>query len=135
METIPAGSDRKFDKDFVDRKYQDWRKDSSDNKRGRDTDHRDWSGQWKKGDRFVAADQIRDHWKNNGKGNGKDLPFSKDWWNGHDHHDGHGHHDGHDHDGHWNHWDHFGDRHYHPYHWWGWCSAPRLTTFRLVWLE
>ena len=48
----------------------------------------------------------------------------------HGHRDGHDRHDGHDHhDGHWNHWDRFGDRHYHPYHWWGWCSAPRLTTW------
>ncbi len=120
----PGDSDRKFDKNFVDRNYQDWRKGSVDNKHGGVADHRDWSGQWKKGDRFVAADQIRDHWKRNGKGNGKDLPFSKDWWSGHNHRNRHGHHDRH-----WNRWDRFGDRHYHPYHWWSWCSAPRLTTW------
>jgi hypothetical protein len=120
----PGGTDQKFDKALVDRKYQDWRKNASDNMLGGKTDHRDWSGQWKNGDRLVAADQIRDHWKKNGKGNGKDLPFSKDWWSGHDHHDGHDRHDGH-----WNNWDRFGDRHYRPYYWWGWCSAPRLTTW------
>jgi hypothetical protein len=127
---VPGGTDHKFDKNLIDRNYQDWRKSALDNKHGADSDHRDWSGQWKNGDRFVAADQIRDHWKKNGKGNGKDLPFSKDWWSSHDHHDGDAHHDGHDHhDGHWNHWDHFGDHHYHPYHWWSWCSAPLLTTW------
>ena len=73
----PNGPDRKFDKAYIDRNYQDWRKNAFDNKRGGDADHRDWSGQWKNGDRFVAADQIRDHWKKNGKGNGKDIPFSQ----------------------------------------------------------
>jgi hypothetical protein len=120
----PNGPDRKFDKAYIDRNYQDWRKNAFDSKRGGDADHRDWSGQWKNGDRFVAADQIRDHWKKTGKGNGKDIPFSQQWWNGNDHHDGHDHHDGN-----WNRWDHFSDRHYRPYHWWGWCSAPRLTTW------
>ncbi len=110
----PGSRNWKFDKDFVDRNYKDWRKGSSDGKGGKG-DYRDWSGQWKKGDRFAAADHIRHSWKN---GKGKNLPFSKDWWGGHHHHDKH-----------WNHWDHFGDRHYRPYHWWGWCSAPRLTTW------
>ena len=116
----PNSPDRKFDKAYIDRNYQDWRKNASDNKLDGDADHRDWSGQWKNGERFVAADQIRDHWKKsgNGKGNGKDMPFSKDWWNGHDHYDGN-----------WNRWDHFSDHHFHPYHWWSWCSAPRLTTW------
>jgi hypothetical protein len=115
---------KKIDKAFVDRNYQDWRKGAFGNKKGRDADNRDWSGSWKNGDRFVAADQIRNHWKKggdnwkNGKWNDKNMPFSKDWWHNHDHHDGH-----------WNHWDHFGDRHYHPYHWWNWCSAPRLSTW------
>jgi hypothetical protein len=121
------GSDRKFDKDFVDRKYQDWRKNTSDNKRGRDVDNRDWSGKWKNGDRFVAADNVRDYWKKNGKGNGKDLPFSQNWWHDHDGH--HDHHDGNHHDGNWNHWDHFSDHHYHPYHWWRWSTAPLLTSW------
>jgi hypothetical protein len=120
----PNGPDRKFDKAYVDRNYQDWRKNAFDNKRGGDVDNRDWSGQWKNGDRFAAADQIRDHWKKNGKGNGKDIPFSQQWWNGNDHHDGHDHHDGN-----WNRWNHFSDHHYRPDHWWGWCSAPILTTW------
>jgi hypothetical protein len=120
----PNGPDRKFDKAYIDRNYQDWRKSAFDNKRGGDVDNRDWSGQWKNGDRFVAANQIRDHWKKTDKGNGKDIPFSQQWWNGNDHHDGHDHHDGK-----WNRWDHFADRHYRPYHWWSWCSAPILTTW------
>jgi hypothetical protein len=115
---------KKIDKALVDRNYQDWRKGAFDNKKGGGSDNRDWSGTWKNGDRFAAADEVRQYWKKgggkwkDGKKNDKDLPFSKDWWKGHDHHDGH-----------WNHWDHFGDHHYHPYHWWNWCSAPRLTTW------
>ena len=111
----PGGRDWKVDKDFVDRNYKDWRKGTPDGKGGKG-DYRDWSGQWKKGDRFASADYIRRSWKNNGKGKG--VPFSKDWWD-----------DNHGHGKHWNHWDHFGDRHYRTYHWWGWCSAPRLTTW------
>ena len=144
-----GGNDRKFDSQKfdpqkIDRNYQTWRKSAQGGKKGDFGDNRDWSGQWKKGDRFAAADGIRDHWKNNRNHN--DTPFSGDWWNrhgnhnGHDGHDGHGGHDGHDghgghdghhdHDGHWNNnWDHWGhfDRHHH--NWWNWCSAPLLTGF------
>jgi hypothetical protein len=115
---------KKIDKGFVDRNYQVWRKGAIGDNRGGDADNRDWSGTWKNGDRFVAADQVRNHWKKggdnwkNGKWNDKNMPFSKDWWHNHDHHDGH-----------WNHWNHFADHHYHPYHWWNWCSAPALSTW------
>ena len=51
------------DRNFVDDKYQSWRQGTSRGGEGKFSDHRDWSGRWRDGDRFAAADQIRDHWR------------------------------------------------------------------------
>jgi len=149
---------KNFDPQKINRNYESWRKDATGGKNGKVGDQRDWSGEWKRGDRFAAADGIRDYWKKHG--DGKDTPFKGDWWKNHDHdghgnhgghdghdgHDGHGGHDGHDghgghnghdnhdghghgHDGHWDHWDHWGRFDHHHRNWWSWCSAPILTSW------
>lgn len=112
-----GGSDREFgDRGSVDRNYQEWRKHTWRGERGEGRDHRDQSGRWKDGDRFVAAHRIRDHWK--GHRDVKDVPFHGGWWKDH-----------HRHHRHWHHWDHFAHHHHRPFFWWSWCPAPRLTTW------
>ena len=108
------------DKDSVNRKYQDWKKGDWDHKRGEGRDHRDWSGRWKDGDRFVAADKIRGHWRGRWRDDDDhhDVPFCGGWWKDRDWHGRH-----------WDHWDHFAFHHHRPFFWWDWCSAPRLTTW------
>jgi hypothetical protein len=113
------------DRDFVDRNYDSWRKNAWRGKGGNGHDHRDASGRWKDGDRFTAANHIRNHWK--GHKDHKDFPFHGKWWKDRDHHHHHGHHHHHDHWwGHWDHWAHF---HHRPWYWWSWCSAPVLSTW------
>ena len=51
------------DRNFDDNKYQSWRQGASRGDEGKVSDHRDWSGRWRDGDRFAAADQVRDHWR------------------------------------------------------------------------
>lgn len=115
-------ADRNFrDRDFgdrkdVDQKYRDWRNNAWTGEHGKGRDHRDWSGRWKDGDRFAAANHIRDHWRHDNDDDHDDLPFHGGWWENH-------------HWRHWDHWDHFAVRHYRPWYWWNWCSAPRLTTW------
>jgi hypothetical protein len=104
------------DRDFKDRNYQQWRNNAWRGEHGKGRDHRDRSGRWKDGDRFVAAHQIRDHWR--GHRNYKNLPFRGGWWSNHDRHRRN-----------WHHWDHFAHRHHRPYYWWSWCPAPRLTSW------
>ncbi len=104
------------DRNFVDRNYQDWRKGAWRGQRGEGFDHRDQSGRWKDGDRFVAAHRIRDHWK--GHQGRHDVPFRGGWWDKH-----------HRHGRHWHHWDRFAHRHHSPFYWWSWCPAPRLTAW------
>lgn len=112
------GSNRDFgDRRDVDRTYQDWRKTAWRGERGDGGDHRDQSGRWKHGDRFVAAHRIRDHWK--GHKDFDHLPFHGDWWKSH-----HG-----DRRHHWHDFGHHHHHHHRPFHWWSWCSAPRLTTW------
>jgi hypothetical protein len=84
---------------------------------GRDGDHRNWSGRWRDGDRFAAADRIRNDWK--GRGRHDDLPFRSGWWRNHgrDHH----------HHSYWNVF--LGFSHFDPFYWWSWCPAPRLSTW------
>ncbi|HEX5470373.1 MAG TPA: hypothetical protein VFW73_00720, partial [Lacipirellulaceae bacterium] len=106
---------KRLDKTSLDHTYLDWRKKAVGGDRQPGTDQRDWSGRWKNGERFEAAINIRDQWKNHS--DHKNLPFSNDWWRHHGPHDGH-HGD----------WGHFAKWH-RPYHWWNWCSAPRLTTW------
>ena len=114
-------NNRRFgDRASVDRKYQSWRSNAWRGERGDGRDHRDQSGRWRDGDRFVAANHIRDHWK--GHRDFDHLPFRGGWWK--DHHHRH-HHHGH----HWHHWDHFAHHHHRPFFWWSWCSAPRLTSW------
>lgn len=110
-------STRRFgDRDFVDRKYQDWRKNAWHGERGGRHDHRDRSGRWKDGDRFVAAHRIRDHWK--GHKDFHNVPFRGGWWKDHRRHGRH-----------WHHWDHFAHHHHRPFYWWSGVAAPRLTTW------
>ncbi len=106
---------KNFNQTLLDRSYHDWRNNAVGGDRRPGTDQRDWSGRWKSGERFIAANDIRDHWKNHS--DHKNVPFSNDWWRHHDHHDGH-HRD----------WDHFA-KWQRPYYWWDWCSAPRLTNW------
>jgi hypothetical protein len=129
-----AGRDsrkREFgDRDFVDRNYQSWKKNAWRGERGDGHDHRDASGRWRDGDRFTAANHIRNHWK--GHKHHKDYPFHGGWWkdrhhHGHHHH-GH-HHHGHGHHWHWDHWDHWAHHYHRPFYWWSWSSAPRLSTW------
>ena len=110
---MQLGDNQKFDKRTIDRNYQEWRKTASDGKHGSGADHRDWSGQWKNGERFVAANDVREHWKQSDR---KNLPFAENWWNGQDRR----------HDDHWNH---FAGHHNRPFFWWTWCSAPLLTNW------
>jgi hypothetical protein len=110
------GIKHSLDRGLIDRNYQDWRKSASGDGHGKIADHRDWSGQWKNGDRFVAAADIRDHW--NGHHDHNDRPFGNDWWRRHGNHNGH-----------WGDWDRFGHHHDRPFFWWDWCSAPRLGTW------
>ncbi len=111
-----AGNDRKLDRALIDRTYQGWRKNALGGERGSAADHRDWSGRWKDGERFLAAHEIRDHWKSHG--DRETLPFRDGWWKNHR-----------EHGGRWDHWDGFADHHHHPFFWWSWCPAPRLTTW------
>jgi hypothetical protein len=102
------------DRNFADRKYQSWR-GGGDRKI---SDQRDWSGRWKDGDRFGAADRIRDHWRGDwAKG---DFPFRDGWKGGHWHGD-------HNHWNRWGYWDRWHGRN--PWYWWGWASAPLLTSW------
>jgi hypothetical protein len=102
------------DRKFVDGKYQTWRRGGD----GKINDQRDWSGRWKDGDRFGAADRIRDHWR--GDWGKKDFPFHDGWKGGH----WHGNHD------HWNHWGYWNRWHGHDsWFWWGWATAPLLTSW------
>lgn len=104
------------DRKFADGKYQSWRRGD-----GKVSDQRDWSGRWKDGDRFGAADRVRDHWRGDWNKWGKDdFPFHHGWKGGH----WHGHHDHWNHWGYWNHW--HGHR---PWFWWGWATAPLLTSW------
>jgi hypothetical protein len=122
------------DRDFADRNYQSWRKNAWRGDKGDGHDHRDASGRWKDGDRFTAANHIRKHWKDGHRhGHGhKDKPFHGDWWKGDGHrhwkHDHHGHHRSWWRWGYWNDWAHH-HHHHNPWFWWGWCAAPRLTTW------
>jgi hypothetical protein len=95
-----------------------WDRDGDGNRRG---DNRDWSGRWRRGDRFDKAWHVRDNWKNRW-GNRwhdhdwddwNDFPFFVGWWGG-NHWHGH----------HWNHWGH----HHHgdPWYWWTWAATPLL---------
>jgi hypothetical protein len=106
---------RKLDRNLIDRTYQDWRNNATGGGHVSRADHRDWSGRWKNGERLIAANDIRHHWKNNT--DHTNLPFSDGWWRRHDRHEGH-HGD----------WNHFAKWH-RPFFWWNWCSAPRLTTW------
>ncbi len=119
-----AGRDFRGNREFGDRsfseeKYQSWRQGASRGVDGRVGDYRDKSGNWKDGDRFAAADQIRDHWR--GDWNDGDVPFHSGWkgdrWHG-------------DHD-HWNHWGYWGGHHHHgdDWFWWAWATAPLLTSW------
>ena len=60
-----ARRDFNRDREFVrgDQNYQRWRDSAWRGERGEGRDNRDWSGKWKEGDRFVAANRIRDHWR------------------------------------------------------------------------
>lgn len=118
------GENRNFDRNRIDRNYQDWRKNVVDGDKHKGKDQRDWSGRWKDGERFVAANDIRNHWKD--KKDRKDLPFGGDWWNNRTHYDRDGRREGGNHWGQWNHW---GKSRYRPYYWWNWSSAPRLTSW------
>lgn len=86
---------------------------------GRDGDHRNWSGQWRDGDRFAVADRIRDDWRGRRRDH-DDVPFRSGWWRDHDRDYYHRH----------SYWNVFlGFSHYDPYYWWGWSAAPRLSTW------
>jgi hypothetical protein len=122
-----SNSDRVFhDRDFHGNDaskaaFKKWN-DVWTGKDGHGKDNRDWSGKWRNGDRFVAADAIRhdffahhdhhDHdWHN--------MPFQASWWDGHH---------GHDHG--WNFWGNYASHHHHhPWYWWSWASAPALATY------
>jgi hypothetical protein len=114
---VGRGDSRRFgDRDFVNRKYDDWRKSAWRGDRGHGRDHRDWSGRWKDGHRFSAAHRIRDHWK--GHRDFHKFPFHGGWWRGH-----------HGHRGRWDHWDRFAFHRHRPFHWWSWCTPPLLTSW------
>jgi hypothetical protein len=109
------GGNRDFgDRNVADGKYQSWRQDASRGGDGRGSDQRDWSGRWKDGDRFTSADRIRDHWRGDwNKGHGG---WKGDHWHG-------------DHN-HWNNWGYWNNWHGgHPWYWWGWATAPFLTSW------
>jgi hypothetical protein len=102
------------DRKFVDGKYQSWRRGGD----GKISDQRDWSGRWKDGDRFGAADRVRDHWR--GDWGKDDFPFHDGWKGGH----WYGDHD------HWNHWGYWNHWHGHDsWFWWGWATAPLITSW------
>jgi hypothetical protein len=120
-----GGRRREFgERSLVDRNYASWRNNAWRGERGNGQDHRDASGRWKDGDRFVAANHIRNHWKD--RKDWDDAPFHGGWWKKH-----HGHHHGDHHHGHWHwdHWDHWAHHYHRPWYWWSWCSAPRLTSW------
>jgi hypothetical protein len=115
------GEDRRDfgDRSMVERNYESWRTHAWRGEHGQGRDHRDQSGRWRDGDRFVAARHVREHWR--GHRDDDDLPFRGGWWDRHHHGDHHGHH--------WHHWDHFAHHHHRPFYWWTWCTAPRLTSW------
>jgi hypothetical protein len=116
-----ANRNRDFgDRNFVDSKYQTWKKGAwrgDGDKRG---DNRDWSGRWRDGDRFVAADRIRKDWDRDRDHD--DFPFHSGW----KHRDWHG---GHNHWNRWDYWDNWAHHHHRPWFWWGWATAPLLTSW------
>ncbi|HEX4415999.1 MAG TPA: hypothetical protein VH107_20375, partial [Lacipirellulaceae bacterium] len=92
-------------------------------KNGSGKDNRDWSGKWRSGDRFVAADAIRhDFFSHHDLNHGHDwhnMPFQASWWDSH-----------HGHDHNWGFWgDYASNHHHHPWYWWNWTTAPALATY------
>jgi hypothetical protein len=112
------------DRNFVDRKYQSWRKNTWRGDDGKGRDQRDWSGRWKDGDRFVAANRIRDQWHKDWDRDRDrdDFPFHGGWkhrrWHG-----------GHDHWNRWDYWNHWASVYHRPWYWWRWTTAPLLTSW------
>jgi hypothetical protein len=113
--------DRDFHgKDSAKVEFNKWN-DVWKGKNGGGKDNRDWSGKWRSGDRFVAADAIRhDFFSHHDMHHDlHNMPFQASWWDSH-----------HDHDHGWHFWgDYALHHHHHPYYWWGWASAPALTTW------
>jgi hypothetical protein len=97
----------------VNRWYDDWRRAAWADQRGRGRDFRDWSGRWRDGDRFDTAWRIRDRWRDR---DWDDFPFRFGWW---DQYRWYG--------PRWYHWGNFARNQ--PFYWWGWATAPRLTTW------
>jgi hypothetical protein len=107
--------DRDFDdRDSVNRRYDEWRREAWAGERGRDGDFRDWSGRWRDGDRFDTASRIRNRWRD--RDDWDNVPFRFGWW---DRYRWYG--------PRWNHWDSYARNR--PFYWWGWVTAPRLTTW------
>jgi hypothetical protein len=115
---------RNRDLDRGDRNYQRWRDSAWRGERGEGRDHRDWSGKWKEGDRFVNANRIRDHWRRewwrdrDRDDDWDDVPFHAKWWDRHDRHHRH-----------WHFWGDFAHHHHRPFYWWTWTTAPRLSAW------
>jgi hypothetical protein len=81
-------------------------------KDGKGRDHRDWSGKWRDGHRFETARHIRSHWW--GRRDFDRFPFCGGWWGR-----GHG----------WGFWDTCAFSYNRPFFWWGWTTAPILTSW------
>jgi hypothetical protein len=81
-------------------------------KDGKGRDHRDWSGKWRDGHRFETARHIRNHWWN--RHDHDHFPFCGGWWGR-----GHG----------WGFWDTCAFSYNRPFYWWGWTTAPLLTSW------
>jgi hypothetical protein len=106
--------DRDFrDRDVASRWYDEWRRSAWAGERGRGRDFRDWSGRWRDGDRFETAWRIRNRWRDR---DWDDFPFRFGWW---DRYRWYG--------PQWYHWGDFARNR--PFYWWGWVTAPRLTTW------
>jgi hypothetical protein len=101
------------DRDVANRSYDEWRRSAWAGERGRGRDFRDWSGRWRDGDRFETASRIRNRWRDR---DGDDFPFRFGWW---DRYRWYG--------PRWHHWGDFARNR--PFYWWGWVTAPRLTTW------
>jgi len=95
-----------------DREYSNWH-NTWGGRDGNGRDNRDWSDNWRHGNRFDVADRIRGDWSGR---RDRDYPFYGDWWGG-----GHGRY--------WSFWGDYSRRYNRPWYWWAWATGPRLGSW------
>ena len=107
-----------------DRDYRRWREGAWTRDGDLRGDNRDWSGRWRRGDRFDKAWQVRnrwrdrwsDRWRDRNWNNWNDFPFYVSWFTGRNWYGPH-----------WGHWGWYARSR--PWYWWTWVGAPRLYSW------